>query len=54
MSKAKVSATSADLDKIAIQLYNVLLKKELTVEEAKSVTYRVNKRIAQNSRLGGA
>lgn len=42
---------SVDLDKIATSIYNSLKKKDLTVEDVRSVTYRVNRKVAQNSRI---
>lgn len=42
-----------DLDKIATQIYNTLKKKPLTVDDVRSVMYRVNKKAAQNSMIGG-
>jgi hypothetical protein len=51
--KAENSQTtpSVDLDKIATQIYNSLKKKDLTVEDVRSVTYRVNRKVAQNSKI---
>ena len=42
---------SVDLDKIATSIYNSLKKKDLTVEDVRSVTYRVNRKVAQNSKI---
>ena len=42
---------STDLDKIATSIYNSLKKKDLTVEDVRSVTYRVNRKVAQNSKI---
>lgn len=54
MEKQKAEAQktpSTDLDKIATSIYNSLKKKDLTVEDVRSVTYRVNRKVAQNSRI---
>ena len=45
------AAASVDLDKLATQIYNSLKKKDLTVEDVRSVTYRVNRKVAQNSKI---
>lgn len=49
--KGKVNQTGNDLDRIATQIYNSLRKKDLTVEEVRSITYRVNRKVAQNSKI---
>ena len=54
MEKQKTDAQknpSTDLDKIATAIYNSLKKKDLTVEDVRSITYRVNRKVAQNSRI---
>ena len=45
------AVVTADLDKIAEKVYKILKKEDLTVEDARSVTYRVNRKIAQNSKI---